>query len=101
MNELEPPDSHYVQAAQGWLELGVHQEAGLELEKVSDSFQKHPEVLSIRWSLLVAEQKWNESIETAQYLVDTAPEYPLGWIHRSYSLHEVKRTQEAFDLLLP
>lgn len=30
-----------------------------------------------------------------------APERSSGWIFRSFALHELKRTQEAFDLLLP
>ena len=31
----------------------------------------------------------------------TIPDEPVGWIHRSYVLHEQKRTREAWDLLLP
>jgi len=33
MNPLLPPDSHYFDAAQGWLELGLHFEANEEFEK--------------------------------------------------------------------
>jgi TPR repeat protein len=28
------------------------------------------------------------------------PQHPLGWVHRSYCLHELKRTEEARDNLL-
>jgi hypothetical protein len=34
-------------------------------------------------------------------IIKLAPEQSNGWIHRSYALHELKRTQEAFDNLLP
>ena len=34
-------------------------------------------------------------------IVKLDPNRPFGWIHRSFALHELKRTQEAFDLLLP
>ena len=30
-----------------------------------------------------------------------APDRSSGWIHRSFALHELKRTQEAYELLLP
>src|SRR5512139_4101174 len=34
-------------------------------------------------------------------VVELAPERPDGWIQRSYALHELKSTQEAFENLLP
>ena len=34
-------------------------------------------------------------------LVQCRPKKNIGWLHRSFALHELKRTQEAFDLLLP
>lgn len=30
-----------------------------------------------------------------------APDRPEGWIHRSYALHELKRTEAALELLEP
>jgi hypothetical protein len=35
MKHLQPPNSHHLQAAIGWLELGNHKEANEELEKVA------------------------------------------------------------------
>ena len=37
----------------------------------------------------------------AETLVKVAPRETHGWTHRSFVLHEMNRTQEAFDLLLP
>jgi tetratricopeptide (TPR) repeat protein len=34
-------------------------------------------------------------------MVQLEPAAPFGWIHRSYALHELKRTREALDQLLP
>jgi tetratricopeptide (TPR) repeat protein len=101
MNELEPPDSHYAQAAQGWLELGNLTEAAAELAKISEPQRNHPEVLSVHWNIYASEKKWEAGVAVANQIVETAPDYPFGWIHRSYALHELKRTQEAFDQLLP
>ena len=37
----------------------------------------------------------------ASALVKLAPERTTGWIHRSFALHEMKRTQEDYDELKP
>jgi hypothetical protein len=40
-------------------------------------------------------------IPITETLVQQLPEFQTVWIQRSFALHELKRTQEAFDLLLP
>jgi tetratricopeptide (TPR) repeat protein len=40
-------------------------------------------------------------LEIAGALVRLLPSNDSGWIARSFALHALKRTQEAFDLLLP
>ncbi len=101
MSELKPPDTHHWNAATGWLELGNHAEAKAELAKVSATNRHHPDVLELESRILAAEKKWMEALEVSRELVQTDPDNPSGWIHQSYSLHELKRTQEALDLLLP
>jgi tetratricopeptide (TPR) repeat protein len=98
---LEPPDSHYVLAAQGWLELGDHREAAAELEKIGKRCRTHPDVLELEWSISAAAKDWNACVDAAERQVKAAPKSPAGWIHRSFALHVLKRTKEAADLLLP
>jgi len=99
--KFEPPNIHHLNAAQGWLELGDPVEAVGELNQVSPELQQSPEVLEIRWQILAREKQWEKCVACANTLVESAPEHPQGWIHRSYALHELKRTREAFDALLP
>src|SRR5580698_6580599 len=99
--KLEPPDSHFLNAAQGWLELGLPAEAQAELAKISPTFQEHLEVLETRWQLCAKKLEWHRCLEVANVLVERAPKRPSGWIHRSYALHELKQTREAFEALLP
>ena len=54
----------------------------------------------MRWQILASTQQWKEALEIAGKLVQVAPDVPLGWVHRSFSLHELKRTAEARDNLL-
>jgi tetratricopeptide (TPR) repeat protein len=99
--KLPPPDIHYLNAAQGWLELGDSVESLAELEKVAPAFQQSPEVLEIRWQIHAREHRWEQCVTCADTLVKSAHEQLQGWIHRSFALHELRRTQEAYDALLP
>jgi tetratricopeptide (TPR) repeat protein len=40
-------------------------------------------------------------VDIADAIIKLAPDRVNGWIHRSFALHELKRTQEAFDQLVP
>jgi predicted Zn-dependent protease len=101
MSTLQSPDSHQLNAAVGWLELGNLGEARRELDLVSPELQSHPDVLEVRWDLHAHERQWEPALAVAEQLVAAAPDRCSGWIDRSFSLHEVKRTGEARDKLKP
>jgi tetratricopeptide (TPR) repeat protein len=101
MHALEPPDSHFLNATNGWLELGSPAEAQGEWERIAEIHRQRPDVLDARWRIQAARKDWSESLSTARQLLESAPESPIGWINEAYSLHELKRTQEAWDQLLP
>jgi predicted Zn-dependent protease len=101
MNPLEPPDTHYLSAAEGWLELGNPAEAAGELDRLPASIQEHPQVLRLRWRIGAASKQWEECIRIATRLIELEPEETFGWVHRSFSLHELKRTAEAHAALAP
>lgn len=98
---LESEDTQHLHAAEGWLELGNHIEANEELEKISPQFRTHPDVLEQRWLIYALEAKWKVCLDIATTIVQLAPERARGWIDRSFALQELKRPQEAFNLLLP
>ncbi|MBM3821502.1 MAG: tetratricopeptide repeat protein [Verrucomicrobia bacterium] len=100
MESIPAPDCHFLNAAQGWLELGNAAEARLEWRGVSETHQSHPEVIETLWRIQAAEKEWDEALLTAQRLVDHSPGSPSGWIHQSYTLHELRRTQDAHDKLV-
>jgi len=101
ISPLQPPDSFHLEGAQGWLELGNPVESSEELEKVSPQMRTHPDVLKVRWEIYAAQKKWEAALDIATTLMELEPEKPLGWVHRSYCLHELKRTREARDNLVP
>lgn len=40
-----------------------------------------------------------KALDAARCCIEAAPHLPAGWIHQSYSLHELGRTKEAFQSL--
>src|SRR6266487_6628754 len=101
MHELTPPDSHYLNGAVGWCELGNFAEARAELHRISALNRDHPRVLEEEWRICAAEKDWLPALEVARRLIEVDPESPAGWINQAYSLHEMKLTREARDQLLP
>lgn len=101
MSPIEPPDSHFLNAATGWLMLGNSAEAWREFEQIQPLLHAHPEALDFQWQWFAREKRWLEALDIGGCLVHLCPEDPIAWIHRSYALHELRRTREAFDLLLP
>ena len=70
-----------------------------ELEQIAPDHLDHPDVLERFWLVHAKEKDWDACVKTADLLVQSAPERPGGWIHRSYALHELNRTEEAYDQL--
>ena len=100
MHELTPPDSHYLNAAAGWCELGNFAESRAELHRISAPNRDHPQVLAEEWRICAAEKQWLPALEVARRLIDVAPDIPIGWINQSFSLHELKLTREARNQLV-
>ena len=101
MTNLESPDNHFLDAATGWLMLGNAEEARSEFEQLSPKARMHPDALDFQWRWLAHLKRWEEAVDVAQLLIDKCPRRADAWIHRSFALHELRRTQEAFELLLP
>ncbi len=101
MKDLRPPDTHYLNAAAGWLELGDPVEANRELARISAHSRSHPAALELHWQICAVQKNWPEALEAARQFIEADGDNPSGWIHQSYTLHELKRTGEARDRLLP
>ena len=101
MLPLEPPDTHYLNAATGWLMLGDVAEARSEFNQIRLAMRTHPQVLDFEWRLLARERRWLAAADVGERLVQACPDDANAWVHRSYALHELQRTREAYDQLLP
>ncbi len=101
MSTLGFPDRHYANAALGWLDLHAVEESRAELQNISAANAHHPEVLETWWRVHAAERHWDEALRVAELELVAAPDRMSGWVDRSYSLHELSRTLEAREALLP
>lgn len=99
-SRLEPPDCHFLLAAQGWLELGCPADARAELERITTDLQGHPDVLDVRWEICAKEQQWDRALILSRALVGLRPDNAEAWVRQSYALHELGRTEEAWNSLL-
>ncbi len=103
MLPLDPPDSHRLSAAIGWLGLGNPQEAKAELAALLPASKNHPDVLEVRWSIHSGDKQWDLALQDARALVEAAPERAAGWIFQAYALRRVPTggLQQAWDALRP
>jgi predicted Zn-dependent protease len=98
---LQPPDSIHLSAAEGWLELGDWLEANEELELITPTMRAHPDVLEVRWEIYAKAEKWEMAAEVARGLSKMLPEDSWVFIHHAFALHRLKRTKEAYAVLIP
>ena len=87
-------------AAQGYVELGLYEEARLELTSLPSSTVERCDVIEITVLCLMGEHRWAEALESALELCRADPDEPGGFIHAAYCLHEMGRTREAVDILM-
>lgn len=103
MNLLPAPHHHRLRAVEGWLELGLPEEAQEELDRIPRGFQEEAPVLNARFALCVHRGDWVTACELAERHVQRHPGDAGGWIHRAYAARRRPGggLAEAFDLLYP
>lgn len=86
-------------AAQGYVELGLFEEARTELAVLPEELQERVDVIEISLLCLMGRHSWAEGLALATRLFQQEPAEPGGYIHAAFCLHELGRTAEAIDML--
>lgn len=89
-----------LQAAQGWLELGLADEALYELECLPLEAQHRREALELRLAGQMDLQDWNAASETARLLCLKVEDEPEFFLQAAFCLHETGDTLAACNHLL-
>ncbi len=87
-------------AAQGYLELGMVEEALSELASVPAGENADADLTELRLHILMHGKRWDEAFVAAEELLRISPQAVPGYIHGAFALHELGRTAQARDLLL-
>lgn len=87
-------------AAQGYSELGMHEDAIAELDAIDPEISERPDVLEARLLILMHARRWKEALAASRKFCKMAPEAAAGFIHAAFCLHELGRTQDAKSLLI-
>ena len=89
-----------LQAATGWLELGIADEALHELEKLPTDIRAQREALELKLAAQMVDQSWNSAADTARLLCLKAADEPVFFLRAAFCLHETGDTLAACNWLL-
>ena len=89
-----------LQAASGWLELGIADEALNELETLPMEVRTQREALELKLAAQMVNQSWNPAADTARLLCLKAAHEPLFFLRAAFCLHETGDTLAACHWLL-
>ncbi len=74
-----------LRAAEGWIELGLLEEARAELAELGPELRNGADGLEVQWLLFAERGHWDAAFAVAQQSVDLHPQSEGGWIHRAYA----------------
>jgi tetratricopeptide (TPR) repeat protein len=97
---LEAPDLQHWQAAVGYVELGMFQEANDQLENVDPFNRAAPEVLAVRLAIYHGLKKWELMQEIAKPLAEFQPNDIQWTISLAYATRRADSIQAAKEILL-
>ena len=89
-----------LQAATGWIELGLPNEALVELQTVPQTDRGLREVLEVTLAAQMGCQQWNFASETARLLCVKARRKPEFYLRAAQCLHETGDTLAARNWLM-
>lgn len=87
-------------AAQGYMELGLLNEGLKELDGLSSEEQRNEYALQLRLLILMRSHDWSEGLKVSETLREVNPALSIGYIHGAFCLHELGETQQAKEMLL-
>src|SRR4030095_6445089 len=97
---LEPPDQQHWQAAVGYVELGMFQDANDQLEKIDPFNRAAPEVLAVRIPVYKGLKKWEVIREVSKRLAEFQPNDIQWTISLAYATRRANSTNAAKQILL-
>jgi len=83
------PTTRHLQYANGYIDLGMVDEASDELEAIDWDDRMIPEVLAVRVDLYHAAKNWELMRDIASHLAESMPDQSDNWMHWAFALREI------------
>lgn len=93
------PLTRHLQAAQGYLELGLPLEANEEVEQIVPELKTLSEVLAVRVEIFRALAKWDRMEAVARQLCQRRPDEPQSFVTLAFATRRAVGLQEALAVL--
>ena len=93
------PYKRHLQAAVGFLELGMPLDANEEIEAIEPEMKTFSEVLTVRVEIFCALGKWELMEIVARQLTNQQPDEPQGFISLAFATRRAIGLQEALAVL--
>ena len=90
----------HLQAAEGYIELGMCEAAADELEGIAPEFREIPFVFSLRFAIYSALEKWSMAEAVARHMVVGSPTEPELWSNWAYATRRATSVEAAQAILL-
>jgi Flp pilus assembly protein TadD len=87
-------------AALGYMNLDMTDEALAELDALSPEERSLPESHAVRTAVLIRRRDWEGALKLARRLCLSHPDQPSPFLDLAFCLHELQRTEEAKQTLL-
>lgn len=87
-----------LQYANGYLDLGMLDDAEDELDAIAEEDQSGYDTLSLRVRLYSERKDWSRMEVTSRELVALDDETAYGWVNLAYALRELDRIDEAKEI---
>jgi predicted Zn-dependent protease len=89
-----------IRAAEGYVELGMYDDALAELDELDPAQQDILEALRMRVEIVLRKRDWKTALRFSLIACQLYPNESPGFIHAAFCLHELGRTEEAKQTLL-
>ena len=97
---MNPPNSQYLRAAHGYLELSMYLEADAELDKIDPVCRSAPEVLRVRLMVYAGLEKWELMQVIAKRLSNCDAKNPQWAISLAYATRRAESIEAAKSVLI-
>lgn len=95
-----PETQRALHAADGYLYLGLLDEALQEIESIDPSAQDEAAVLLARIRLLLHKKQWNSAANLSEHGTDLHPNEGEFTVQRAFALRQLRKGSEAAEVLM-